>query len=120
MSVMALVIQTCVALTCDRCGDGWADLDAEPHFGTRAEATRYATGAGWAVTHDRAVCPDCIPVELCGLAGHRWGPWTPVGPFPDSGGVARESRARYCRGCTYADWDPPRVTRKRDDSRRAG
>ena len=110
---MALLPTRCVLLTCDVCGDGWADLDAEPHFPDRASATRYAVHAGWIVTPRRAVCSDCTGVEVCGLAGHRWGGWTPAGPFPSAGGGTWEGRVRYCRGCSSGQWDPPSRRRGR-------
>jgi hypothetical protein len=118
VTAVGLVVRTCIALTCDVCGDGWADLDAEPHFAGRAEATRYARSAGWVVTGSRALCSDCTAVEACALAGHRWGRWVPAGPLPSVGGGTWRGRVRYCTACTAADWDPP--VRQGASRRRAG
>jgi hypothetical protein len=96
-----------VALTWDRCGDGWADLDAEPHFATTADATAFAENAGWIITGTHAVCPDCLTAEACALTGHRWGPWSSLGPFPEPDGSTWQGRVRYCEICTSGQWDPP-------------
>ena len=122
MRVMPLLHRTCVALTCDVCGDGWADLDVEPPFATRADATGYAKASGWVVTRARAVCADCTRVEVCTLTGHTWGPWTPAGPFPSSvaAGGTWQGRVRHCQVCTSAHWDPPVQRHRTGRGREAG
>jgi len=97
---------TCWSLTCGICGDGWrGEL---PHFASREDASAYAAATGWDVTGERMVCPDCAEVTACAAAGHRWGSWTPAGPFPyrTSGGTW-QGRVRHCVTCSAADWDPP-------------
>jgi hypothetical protein len=107
VSGVPLVTRACVVLACDICGDGWADLDSEPHFANRAAASKYATAAGWILTGARAECVECTQVEVCALAGHSWGRWTPAGPFPSADGGTWHGRVRHCRICTSAEWDPP-------------
>jgi hypothetical protein len=116
-----MTTRTCLALTCDVCGDGWAGLDGEPHFATVTDATRYATALGWVVTPARAVCPQCMQVEVCGLAGHSWGRWAPAGPFPSAAGGTWQGRVRHCLACSAAEWDPPlRRTRRSGRGRQVG
>ena len=105
---MVVLTCTCVALLCDVCEDGWGEgLDIEPHFPNPASARAFAAGEGWIVTELRAVCPTCVPVEVCALNGHDWKPWRASGPFPMAGGRVWMGRVRYCRSCLGAEWDPP-------------
>jgi hypothetical protein len=95
----------CWTLTCDNCADGWTDAAGQPHFDSCADAKAHALAAGWVVTATRALCPECIESEMCALAGHRWGRWTRLDPFPSpSSGCCR---VRYCTLCTIGQWDPP-------------
>lgn len=111
---MPFVPRTCLTVTCDRCGDGWTDLDCEPHFATSADAAAYATDHGWSVSGHDALCPTCLDVAGCARTGHRWGRWTPAGPFPSRDGGVWTGRVRYCGECTFAEWDPPARRREVD------
>ena len=101
----------CWTLACDVCADGWTSDAGQPHFDTRDDAEAHAVEAGWVVTKLRAVCPECQEVEVCALAGHRWGRWVVAGPFPSRGGGTWSGQVRYCGACAVAEWDPP--TRRR-------
>lgn len=96
----------CWSVTCDVCGDGWSQLDGEPHFEDRYALELYARKAGWTITPLREVCAHCTLEELCALTGHTWGSWTQLEPSPLSRhDTAR--RARFCLVCTTGEYDPP-------------
>lgn len=97
----------CWTLTCDVCADGWTSDAGQPHFDSRDDARAHALGVGWIVTALRALCSECQEVQVCALAGHRWGRWAAAGPFPSRGGGTWSGRVRYCGVCTVAEWDPP-------------
>ena len=100
------------SVTCDRCGDGWRE--DQPMFASRADAEGYVLSAGWSVAGDGATCADCRRAGDCSRAGHRWGEWSPAGPFLTAGGGSWQGGVRHCATCSTAQWDPPphRVARE--------
>ena len=97
----------CISVTCDVCGDGWADESGQPHFEDRTALEAYATKAGWVITPLRAICAFCTPDEACAAAGHEWGRWKPFGPIARKDRPAWVGRLRICRECSAVQWEPP-------------
>ena len=101
---MAYIETTCVLLTCDDCDDPWSDNDGGvPHFPTRDEALRYATGAGWAVVGESMRCYTCARDADCATTGHQYGPWQDG----TQAQVPIPYRSRWCEHCNESEFDPP-------------
>ncbi len=100
----------CWLLDCDRCRDGWSAIEDQPHFETKDNLVRYAQSQGWVFTGDRALCSECVKVEMCALTGHVWGRWTRLERAELDGREPRVTWVRFCRICTIGETNPPRTS----------
>ncbi len=98
---------SCWVLVCDRCHDGWLDDAGLPHFDSKDDAVEHARAAGWVVSANRMLCPQCAFCDVCSIGGHHWSRWTPAGPFPSACHGTWQGRVRHCTACHAAEWDPP-------------
>lgn len=96
-------------LTCDRCGDDadTANLAVDTDDGDgRGDPVTFIdalVAAGWQLTDGTVTCPACLLRAACETTGHRWGPWTTLGPSLT--GRHTSSRCRHCRVCTAGEFE---------------
>lgn len=66
---MPLEPHTCLSVTCDVCGAGLTDWEADGimHFGTEAEARETARALGWPVTSGGLICPEDDPAHQAAM-----------------------------------------------------
>lgn len=91
---------SCLVLTCDRCGDDWAeDADHEDnwHMEDLAEVEKHTTG--WRMVDGQpSTCPGCTRVEECAERGHDPGEWV-TKSFPTRDGGTFRTTSRECQHC---------------------
>ncbi|MFH1226805.1 MAG: hypothetical protein V1701_02740 [Planctomycetota bacterium] len=63
---MGIDIKRCYAACCDKCGKIFSESVEEPrqHYELEDKLISNMRGAGWSISADIVLCPDCITKKL--------------------------------------------------------